>query len=298
MSPRCRPSTLAPLAVFLGLGSAGAPVFALGAGAALSAFGATACSKSMAGAEAEATTEATFLADSTVADVALVKQGLPLGAAQLAPLFANSPDVIDASVAETALKAARGKVQDLRLAKSTFFALATVGGEVLRSDQEPDRLAGKSLFEAFPALAKAPDGYVETTGVFAPAARHAKADGQWAAAVPITVGGVTRALYVTGWSWAHYAFVLQNKLRGRLKAAAADAGGQARLAYVFIVTPTGTYAWRETPAVDTEAVAQAAAEPSQSSSARLITISGREFVLAVKPAPALGPGISVAVLLG
>ncbi|HTM45075.1 MAG TPA: hypothetical protein VL137_08985, partial [Polyangiaceae bacterium] len=86
-------------------------------------------------------------------DVNEVRAGLPQGATVLAKFWpqAGVPED-DAAVALKALSRARDGVQDLRLAKSTFFALTNLQGVVLRSDAEQDRLAGSTLFKAFPQL--------------------------------------------------------------------------------------------------------------------------------------------------
>ena len=60
--------------------------------------------------------------------VAEIRAGLPQGAEVLAKAIQVDPTVkTDPKAASDALELARRKVQDLRIAKSTFFALADVG---------------------------------------------------------------------------------------------------------------------------------------------------------------------------
>src|SRR4030095_15664392 len=75
-------------------------------------------------------------------DVREVRAGLPEGAKQLEKLYASDkPPADDLPAVRDALEKARNKVQDLRVAKSTFFALADLQGVVLRNDQEQDLMA-------------------------------------------------------------------------------------------------------------------------------------------------------------
>src|SRR6202008_669627 len=103
------------------------------------------------------------LVSTVAADVAEIRAGLPQGADHVAELWkAETPPQQDLPAVRSALLRAREKVQDLRIAKSTFFAIVARDGVVLRNDQEQDRMAGKNLIAAFPALEKAfAGGYTE-----------------------------------------------------------------------------------------------------------------------------------------
>ncbi len=241
-----------------------------------------------------------YLVGLTAEDVDSVRTGLPKGAERLSKLLEGGKfkltDAPDAT--RRALQEARGSDRHLRGAKSTFFAIASPDGRVLRDDRERDRMAGKSIFAAFPALKGAlSQGYVETTGSMKEAARRSDSDGQWAAAVPVKVGDEVKAIYATGWAWSFYARTLQNNLRTKLRLEASEKQDRAPLIYVVILTKDGAFAWRETPMVDIEAVRNAKSAPVGNTPwSKTIDITGRQFGLAVELAPALGEGISIAVL--
>lgn len=104
------------------------------------------------------------LVETATGDVQEIKNGLPEGAKHLAKLFeGGAAPKDDLPAVREALDKARNKVQDLRVAKSTFFALVDDQGTVLRNDQDQDLMAGKNAFQSFPGLKAALDGkYVET----------------------------------------------------------------------------------------------------------------------------------------
>src|SRR5687767_10045911 len=73
---------------------------------------------------AHATSHLKELIKTSGEDVEEVRRGLPAGAKLFAPLWqAKSPPSEDLEAVREALERTRGKVQDLRVAKSTFFAL-------------------------------------------------------------------------------------------------------------------------------------------------------------------------------
>ena len=113
------------------------------------------CTKAGEVSKQKAHTEVEALAKAAVVDVEEVRKGLPLGAKQLETFFADDKARTDATVAKQALETARGRVQDLRTAKSTFFLLADKTGVILRSDLEHDALASKDLFASFDLKAAA-----------------------------------------------------------------------------------------------------------------------------------------------
>src|SRR5207342_3512514 len=89
----------------------------------------------------------------------------PAGAEILGKEWKSNPTLAsDLKAVRDALESTRRKVQDLRVAKCTFFALTDAEGTVLRNDQEQDRMAGRPLFASFPALPGAKARYLETTG--------------------------------------------------------------------------------------------------------------------------------------
>src|SRR4029078_8235539 len=100
--------------------------------------------------EKKAAEHVVFVADAANTDVGEVKNGLPQGAKLLEKLYAkDAAPKDDLKARREALETARNKVQDLRVAKSTFFALADEQANVLRNDQEQDLMNGKNLFPRF-----------------------------------------------------------------------------------------------------------------------------------------------------
>lgn len=239
-------------------------------------------------------------------DDAATAVGAPVGSAGEAG--ATSPPPIktaalsvgpDAPTARAALFRARNKVQDLRVAKSTFFALADARGIVLRNDQDQDLMVGKGLFESFPELRQALKGrYVESRGSMPEAAGIGnQPDAQWVAAAPVMVGGQVRGLYVTGWSWSAYAKRLQNAVRGVVREELA-AGKNEPLVYVVVVVGDQAYGW-EAPEVNVRAVADfgfigrlAGDQPAT----EVFELTGRRWGAAAQLTPALGEGVAVAIL--
>jgi hypothetical protein len=241
------------------------------------------------------------LADVAREDARQVHAGLPLGASELAKLL-PSPDQgeIEPQVAREALGKARNKVQDLRIAKSTFFAIVAPSGVVIRDDQQQDRLAGKNLFEAFPGLRSAlTGGFAETRGSLPEAAEvRGRPDAEWVAAVPVRIAGATVALYATGWSWSAYAYRLENAVRSAARGAMSDPG-KMPLLYAYVIVEQDVYGAPISPEVNARAV------HDQSPLAKLkghepwsveLDITGRGFGLAAELVPELGDKVAIAVL--
>jgi hypothetical protein len=206
----------------------------------------------------------------------------------------------DASTAREALLKARDKVQDLRVAKATFFALADTGGIVLRDDQEQDLMATKPLLPFYPELRRALTGkYVEGRGSMPEAAGvRGRADGQWVAAQPVMVEGKVRALYVAGWSWSAYAYRLETSLRGIVRSELPQNATEPLL-YVLIIVDKEVFAAPVSPDVDIRAVKELdplSQAKDEAVWARPLTITNRAYGLAVKRTPVLGPGVAIAVL--
>jgi hypothetical protein len=238
-------------------------------------------------------------------DVSEVRSGLPLGAKELAKRWAadNAPDLtVDTEAARDALNYARNKVQDLRVAKSTFFALATKDGRVIRNDREQDLMAGAGLFAAFPALTRAVQGpYVEALGVLPEAhGVKGKPDAEWVAAIGVEVGQEVRALYVTGWAWSSYAFRLEFSLRNRVKTELMGKRENVPLLYTFVLVGDGVYGSPESPEVNAQAIAEKKPLSNLGPGggfSTLLEITGRRFALGVQAAPDLAPSVAIAVLL-
>ncbi len=242
---------------------------------------------------------AEFLVTLTEKDVAEVRQGLPEGAKQLQPLWAGDKKPgDDPQVAQETLIKARNKVQDLRVAKSTFFAVAELDGSVVRSDQQQDLMVGKNIFKAFPSLKEAlSKGYAETLGDMEEARGvKGKPDGQWVAAATVQAEGKPVGLYVSGWSWASYARRLHEGLKSHIHD---EEQGKKPLIYIFTIVGEQAFGRSEAPLVNSEAIMKL--EPQAKVSGDQVfqtelTITGRDFGLAVKRAPALGKDVLIGVL--
>ncbi len=246
-----------------------------------------------------------FLAKASAEDLREVRSGLPQGAEQLVPLFAaaaqsNKPLTEDPKGAEEALERARNKVQDLRTAKSTFFAVVDAAGLVIRNDQEQDLMAGKNLLASFPELKGALAGKLAEARGSMPEASAVKGrnDAQWVAAMPVSVAGQVKGLYATGWSWSAYAYRLENTVRSQVRSEAGE-NGKVPLVYVLVVVDGAVYAAPVTPDVNLQELAKLKlldkAQPGQAYTEEL-EITGRDFGLAAQRVPEFGPGVAIAVL--
>ncbi len=234
-------------------------------------------------------------------DVRQVRSGLPLGADLLAKLL-PAPDQgeISATAAREALQKARDKVQDLRVAKSTFFAVVAPTGIVIRNDQPQDRLAGKNLLDAFPGLRPAlSGGYTEARGSMPEAAEvRGKADAQWVAAVPVRQESTTRALYATGWSWSAYAYRLENAARSAARSVT-SAQQKMPLLYAYVIVENAVYGAPVSPDVNARTIRELgllgklrAGEPQSVE----LEITGRGFGVGAELVPELGDKVAIVVL--
>jgi hypothetical protein len=261
--------------------------------------GSTACESTAKKSALEARAQVTELAKLGREDAREIRQGLPQGGAALEKLLA-ADQPLDPQTARGLIEKARGRVQDLRTAKSTFFALAGPDGIVIRNDQEQDRMAQKPLFVAFPALkAAVAGGYAEARGSMEEAAEvRGRPDAQWVSAVPVRSGGSTRALFVTGWSWSAYAYRLQTALRSSA-ASARKERDKMPLLYAFVVVDGAAYASRDAPDVNIETVKNAKVlERARGTEvvSQELEITGREFGLASVLVPELGEKVAFVVL--
>ena len=269
-------------------------------GAACSWVTLSGCQKSSAVSAANAKVHVAFLSKASTADVEEIRAGLPKGAVLMASVFApGKKPTEDPASAREALNSARNKVQDLRVAKSTFFAVTDATGLVLRNDQEQDAMAGKNLFQAYPALKSALGAYTETRGSLPEAAGvRGRPDAQWVAGTPIQVSGEAKGVYVTGWSWSAYAYRLENQLRSEARSEAGDKG-KLPLVYVFVMVEKDVYGAPISPEVNAKAVRDNAPWSKLTGDAPLtleLEIEGRDFGLAVGRVPALGKDVALAVL--
>lgn len=243
------------------------------------------------------------LAKVVESDVLEVRNGLPEGAKVLAKFWPakDVPDE-DSKVTQKALEKAHGGVQNLRLAKSTFFALTNLQGVVLRSEAEQDVLAGKALFTSYPALQQATSKYVETQGALGDLdGVKGKPDGQWVAAAPVPTAEGNHGLYVTGWAWSSYAYRLEFALRGsvRSKIAQSDKPQKEPLLYVYLVVGDKVIGAPVSPDINAQIIGErkllGSLQPGQPYSVQL-EITGRDFGLGAIKLPDLGPDVALAVL--
>jgi hypothetical protein len=236
-------------------------------------------------------------------DLGEVERGMPEGAKRLAPLVAAGADPHqDVTGVRRALGRVRRDVVDLSIAKSTFFALADASGIAIRNDLEEDVMAGQNLFAVFPALARAKDGYVTTTGLFPNASTRNGPDRDWIAGVPVKrENGATGAVFVTGWTYRFFARHLQESLKDQLTEQAKKSGDELKMPvfYVAIFDGTGVYSAPLTPPVDEKALSDEnlVGKTAASSSAQgTLTITDRAFGWAATRTPRLAADTGVVVL--
>jgi hypothetical protein len=267
---------------------------------ALIAFGAIGCNSGARETVRLAAEEVQSLEKAASEDIRQIRTGLPLGAAQLALAYKEATRGMDPETAKRALEKSRNKVADLRVAKSTFFALVQPDGTVIRNDQEQDRMAGKNLFAAFPALKRAlSEPYVETRGSMPEAAEvRGRSDAQWVAASPVKGDGAPLGVYATGFSWSAYAYRLENAARSSARSKLKERE-TLPLLYVYVVVDRDVYGAPVSPEVNAKVVKEQAvldkSSPGKPFTAE-VEITGRAFALAAVPAPALGERVAIAVL--
>jgi hypothetical protein len=235
-------------------------------------------------------------------DIAEIERGLPEGGRRLAPLVAHGADPKqDVALVRRSLLRMRRDVMDLNMAKSTFFALADPSGLAIRNDLEEDVMAGQNLLAIFPALAKAKEGFVTTTGVFPNAGSKNGPDEDWVAGLPVRRDdGSAGALLVTGWTYRYFARHLQESLKDRLAEQAKAAGNEGRtpVFYVAVFDPSGVYSAPLTPPVDEKALSEQDLPGKTTGGAAqgTLTITDRAFGFAARRTPRLAPNTGIVVL--
>ncbi len=265
-------------------------------------FATTGCERTDAESVAHAAAHAQALVEIAKGDFGEVRRGLPGGAQEIAKRWKDEADPLtEPDSARRLLDIARSKTVDLSVSKSTFFALASPEGVIIRNDREQDLMAGKSIFAAFPALAAGPhDGYTEVLGSFAEAhGVKGKPDAEWIAVQGVNVDGATRALFVTGWAWSRYSYRLEFVLRGKAKDEVKNSGGNVPLLYAFVLVGSDVYSAPESPEVNERAIAEIAPLDhldANGSFSKLVSITGRTFALGVQLAPDVGPKVGIGVL--
>jgi hypothetical protein len=162
-------------------------------------------------------------------------------------------------------------------------------------------MAGKNLFASFPELRKSLKGScVETRGSMPEAAGvNGRKDAQWVVACPIPGASPPKGVYATGWSWSSYAYRLETSIRDAVRSKIADEKTKMPLLYVYVVVDQAVYGAPVAPQVNAEAIAKL--KPTQKLKqgavmTRVLTIAQRDFGVAIKLVPQLGPKVAIAVL--
>jgi hypothetical protein len=236
-------------------------------------------------------------------DVDQLRRGMPRGAKALGQLWSVEGDKTpEPAVVRTRMESVRNGDADLEVAKSTFFAVTDDKGVVLRSDQDPDAIAGKTLIPSFPALAKALSGEgVETYGAM-PELQGSRngIDEQWVTAAPLRDDqGKVRGMYASGWSMRRFAYHLEEALHSELRSGAKNAPGKMPLVYVFVFHDKKVYGAPVTPEVDVEALEKLDLAAHATDAAvfhQQLEITGRTYGVAARRVPKLGADAGVAVL--
>jgi hypothetical protein len=264
---------------------------------------ATGCGESRKASEQSAADEVGKLAALAKTDVEQVRTGVPLGAQALAKTlpadFAN-----DLAGLQRIIAATRGMTRPLDVSKVTFFSVADPAGTVLRSEADPDLLAGKNVISAFPPLKKALDpasALVEARGEMQETrGLRTGPDTTWIVAHPIVTDGKTKAVLVTGWSTRRFAFHLEDMAKRDLADAAQKTDRKVSpISYVFVVLGDKAYGAPLTPDVDAHAieglnlVERTKAGPYRGA----FDVTGREFGVAAQRVPELGADAAVAIMV-
>jgi hypothetical protein len=261
-----------------------------------------ACTRSVEKSVDQAKQHVASLVGVAAGDVEELQKGMPEGAIQLRALLqAKLAPKDDLASVRQQLERARNHVQDLRVAKSTFFVVAERDGTILRGDREPDQLSGKNLFVAFPETRQSLDGKaVATRGEMAEAAGvKGRRDGQFVVSVPITLEGAVGAVYASGWSWAAYAYRLQNALMSEVRTRKKNEQEKEPLLYVYLVVDDAVHGAPTAPEVNAQAIGQLSPLSKVNGDevySSPLEVTGREFGLAIKRAPSLGQNVAIAVL--
>jgi hypothetical protein len=216
----------------------------------------------------------------------------------------KAPTIADHDVVYRKMEQVRGDDRDLRVAKSTFFAVTDDKGTVLSSDQDPDVLKGKNLVLAYPALSKAANGdVVETRGSMPETSYKPNApDLQWLVAAPLRDGaGAVQGLYASGWSMKRLVYHLEETLKHDLLTEAIQtkkAQFKLPLVYVFVFEQNAVFGAPVTPQVNLQMLEglDLAAKTAAGAYHQVIDITGRTYGLAAARSPKMGPAAGVAVL--
>lgn len=219
----------------------------------------SACDQQQKASEQSAVDELAHLVPLVKEDVAQVRRGLPLGAQKLGAML-DADTLGNTNALQKAIGRARAQVQDLAVAKSTFFSYADATGTVVRSEADPDMLAGRSIVATYPALKKALDpssGMVEAFGDMKELVMAKTGpDTAWVAAVPVKDDkGQAKGMFVTGWSYRAFAYHLEQSAKMHVSEAAKKAEKKnPPLCYIYLVKGKTAYGAPGTPDVNAKMV--------------------------------------------
>jgi hypothetical protein len=117
--------------------------------------------------------------------------------------------------------------------------------------------------------------------------------------VPVTVNGQVVGVYASGWSWSAYAYRLENALRSEVRSQLKSERDKLPLVYVYLVVDDAVYGAQVSPMVNAEAIRKLsplAKTTELNVFTAALEIEGRDFGLAVRRVPSLGPNVAIAVL--
>lgn len=242
-----------------------------------------------------------YIAKAVRGDVKEIQSGMPAGAKALEEIFQEAaPEVPGPVDAREALLRVRAKNNDLDSAKSTFFLIATADGTILRNNLEEDEMAGKNLFEVYPAAEKnRKDSYYEFNGTWDVARGvNNKDDAQHCAVAPIRLEGKTVGYFVSGFSWSSYAYRLETSLRSEILQNTKE-GEKVPLLYVYVLAGGKAYGAPVSPEVNGQAILKL--NPLEKTKGGDVVgisleITRREFGVALRHFPELGDDVVLAVL--
>jgi hypothetical protein len=237
-------------------------------------------------------------------DTKQVRDGLPKGAVTIAKLLDEDPGGDPEGVRRSIVKARAGE-HNLAVAKSTFFVFIDPEGVVLRSESDPDKAAGESLFKAIEGTKKLADpkaGMVEAYGSMEGLRRpgvEKGADMQWVVGHPVvSKENKMMGSLVTGWSLRHYAYYLEEDARREFTKTAEDKTKPIPLVYVYLVKDNKPFGAPATPDVNTEALATLSlSDKAKSGYTGFLNVDGRKFAVAAKPCPPFGDGAALAMMV-
>jgi hypothetical protein len=112
-------------------------------------------------------------------------------------------------------------------------------------------------------------------------------------------GNDVAGIYCTGWSWSAYAYRLENQLRTTVKSEAKETQSKEPLVYVYVVVEKEVFGAPISPDVNAKAIKESGLMGRASGESVVdaaLEIEGREFGLALRRVPALGPDVAIAVV--